>query len=67
MSKAERIIEGIARSSDIEIMEFDFNECFTYMREMELAIKEAAQTLEGCRYSEMPMANKLRALLAEQQ
>ena len=34
-------------------------------REMRDALEEAARTLEGCRYSEQPMAKKLRSLLAE--
>ena len=37
--KAEQIIEKIEELDEVEIMEFDFNECFTYMRELELCMK----------------------------
>ncbi len=32
---------------------------------LEALIAEAARTLEGCRYSEMPMAEKLREALLD--
>ena len=34
-SKAEKIIAKINEADEVEIMEFDFDECFTYLRELE--------------------------------
>lgn len=39
MSKAEEIIGSINNASEVEIMEFDFDPCFDYLREMESAMK----------------------------
>ena len=35
MSKAEQIIKTIEEADEIEIMEFDFDPCFEYLRKME--------------------------------
>ncbi|WP_422134986.1 hypothetical protein [Endozoicomonas sp. ALD040] len=40
MSKAEELIKQIEEADEIEILEFDFDPCFAYMREMESALKE---------------------------
>ena len=39
MSKAEKIISEIEEADEVEIMEFDFDACFTYMREMERQLR----------------------------
>jgi len=41
MSDIERIIESIDCASEVEIMEFDFDDCFTALREMEYKIKNS--------------------------
>ena len=40
IDKAEKIIQEIESADEIDIMEFDFNECFTYMREMERCLNK---------------------------
>ena len=41
MSDIERIIESIDCADECEIMEFDFDECFTALREMEYKLKNS--------------------------
>ncbi len=47
MSKAEKIIESINNASEVEIMEYDFDDCFTYLREMENRIKNLMKYKRG--------------------
>ncbi len=42
-SKAEGIIKKIQEADEIEIMEFDFDPCFEYLRKMEAALREIAE------------------------
>jgi len=42
----EEIISKISSADEIEIMEFDFNDCFTALREMEFKITEQQKELE---------------------
>ena len=46
MSKAEEIIKAIDEADEVEIMEFDFDPCFEYLREMESALKEIVGRFE---------------------
>jgi len=47
MIDVEKIIDEIQSADEIEILEFDFDECFTALRNMDYALRRIALNTSG--------------------
>ena len=62
-SNAMKFINEINELSEVEIMEFDFNPSFKYMKEMERAMKEFVNRVEKGEIRSKATYNKFNDIL----
>ncbi len=63
MSKVEKIINSICHADEIEIMEFDFAECFTMMRDMESAMTNFVRRVDEGSIRSVKTYNQFKLIL----
>ena len=63
MSKVEEIIDGINANDDMEIHSYDFDECFTLMREMEHAMTEFVNRVDKGEVKSVKTYQKFKRIL----